>query len=176
MIHFNIPSALREFAMLHRDERNIILHMVCLPLFILSAAFLFNSMLSAWGQSTTHLLCWSLLGMMTLCYTRFAGLLGLTSSLLMILIYIAGHVLSQLSSPLITLVAGFALLVIGYLLHRLGHWYEGNYRVLPLALSLFAAAPLYITARCLRQHPYFKRICLSLEQQAGPIYIRDMAN
>ena len=172
----NIPSALRQFASLHRDERNIILHMVCLPLIVLSAAFLFNTLLSPWGQGVINLVYWLLLGLMTLCYVRFAGLLGFTSSIAIILICIVGHVLSQWGGSFAALLTGFILLLFAYTLHRLGHWYEGNYRTFPLTFSLIAAAPLFVTARALQQHPYFKAICHSLDQQAGPIYVRDMAN
>lgn len=176
MRNFNIPPVLLQFAVHHRDERNIILHMMCLPLLLLAVTFLFNSALAPWTQSTVNLLYWSLLGIITLGYVAFAGLLGLTSSIVIIMICTAGHMVSQWGSSFVTFFTGFILLILSYTLHRLGHWYEGNYKTLPCTFSFIAAAPLYITARGLQQHLYFRKICASLDKQGGPIYVRDMIN
>lgn len=174
--NINIPSALTQYAADHRDERNVILHGICLPLFLLAVTFLVNMLLASWTLWSSLILGWTLFLIMAFCYIWSFGLLGLTGSLAVAFISLVGYTLAQCLNPLNTLLTSVTLLIAAYLLHRLGHWYEGHNLQRPYKLVMLAVAPLYIIARKLHQHTYFNQICKTLDVQAGPIYIRDIAN
>lgn len=166
-----LPPSLLQYAASHRDQRNIALHLICVPLVLLALALLISPIFWTWPKWGMPFI-WAFLLAITYFYTRAAGYLGLTASGFIAVIGGIGILTSQW----VSLWASVFLLLAGYLLHRLGHWYEGNYRKFLPRFAFLGAAPLFVTARLMRHQTYFQHACAAIETQVGAPYLRDMAN
>lgn len=169
----SLPPTLIQYAALHRDQRNILVHIVSIPV-ILVAIFAFSSPLLWSGTIGLPLaLGWiTVLVMLVYFYVKTAGRLGWISSIFMMFLFTVAQVLTQWLGG----IGALFLLFGGYLGHRLGHWYEGNYALLQFRFTLLSAAPLFVSSQILQRIGGFQQIYNAIEAKAGPSYIRDMLN
>lgn len=166
-----LPLALMQYAAHHRDQRNITLHTICVPLVIFSITLLLSLLSSKW-ELWGLTACLVFLVGITVFYTHIAGMLGVMTSSMIVGLYL----LSQILGQWIGVTTSLVLLFSGYMLHRLGHWYEGNYKLLSLRFSYFSAAPLFATLHLMKHTGIFKNLRSAVDAYAGPVYLRDMMN
>ncbi|CAK7032185.1 hypothetical protein [Saezia sanguinis] len=170
-MHAQPPTALMQYAALHRDQRNILLHTICIPIMMLAMGWLLSPLLWQWPNWPAPAGALLLLGI-TGFYVYFAGYLGLVTSVLIAVLFCAG----QLFYSWLGLISGSIVLLLGYLLHRLGHWYEGNYFLFRFQFPTLLAAPLFATAEIMRHLGFFHPLCAAIETRVGTSYVRDMVN
>lgn len=164
---------LTRYAGTHRDRRNITSHFVGVPMIVFALAVLFaRPVFTLAGIDLSP--AWILFGLAAGWYlTRGDVALGVAVTGALALLVLAaqraagGSVLSWLS-------LGFGCFAVGWLIHTVGHWYEGK-RSPRLDLSELLVAPMFITAEALFALGWNKPLLATIEQRVGPRTLRDLA-
>lgn len=168
-----VPDFLIRYAVVHRDERNIAMHMAGVPLTVLAVGLLLaQPSWVVWGQSVTP--AWAVASVAFILYTYAAGRLGFVTGLFILMAFAFARGMTHLS--LSTVNWGIALLVTGWLLQRLGHWYEGRQLGWQEILRGLVAAPLFVTSRIGADLGWFKAENADIEARVGPSYLRDVVS
>jgi uncharacterized membrane protein YGL010W len=166
---------LSQYALYHRDQRNIATHFFGVPLIVLGIGLLLAQPAVAFaGWSWTP--AWGIFAATALWYLVRGGwvLGGLTALLVGTLVCLAHH-LTQGQAAEDVLSWGAMVFAVGWMIQFLGHWYEGKKTAFMDDVSGLLVGPLFITAEALFARGWNPALSAEIERRAGPTFLRDMA-
>lgn len=156
-----------KYALYHRDVRNILTHLVGIPLIVLAVLILLSRPAVDIGAiSLTPALIAVLLS--SIYYIK----LNVPYGLVMVLLLLLGL---QLSNPLangtthLWLGSGIGLFVLGWIIQFIGHAYEGKKPAFVDDIIGLAIGPLFIVVEVAFFLGFSKDLQRTIEQQAGAI-------
>lgn len=158
---------LSKYALYHRDARNILTHLVGIPLIVLAVLTLLSRpAVDLGGLMVTPALIVLILS--CLYYIRLHVVYGLVMTMLLL----AGLQLSMLIASLSTaawLGLGIALFVIGWIIQFIGHAYEGKKPAFVDDIIGLVIGPLFIVVEVAFMLGLSKELKQQIELQAGAI-------
>ena len=165
---------LSRYAAFHRDRRNIVTHIVGIPLAVFGIGVLLSRPALAAGDLalTPAWLCWGAAAVWYL--SRGDVVLGAVVSAASALLLVLATPLGRLSTSL-WLAWGFGTLMLGWALQMVGHWYEGRRPAMIDGLRGLLVGPLFVTAEALFALGWGKRLLSEIERRVGPTHVRDLA-
>jgi uncharacterized membrane protein YGL010W len=165
---------LAHYAAYHRDERNIITHMIGVPLIVFAIGVLLaRPEMPIAGVPLTP--AWVAFTFVAVWYLRRHLVLGLAVSAgVFALLYMAQRVSD--ASLGVWLAWGIGCFVVGWLIQFLGHWYEGRRPAYMDDASSFLVGPMFVTAELLFMAGWNKAMAQAIEDRAGPTRVRDLAH
>ena len=161
---------LSQYAAYHRDRRNIVSHLVGVPLIVFAVGVLLaRPALTMGGLAITP--AWVAFGFAALWYlTRGNAVLGLAVTVVVgILMLLAHHVDGA------WIAWGIGSFVVGWLIQFVGHWYEGRKPAFVDDLVGLLVGPMFVTAEAMFMLGWNKPLQDEIEQRVGPTTMRDMA-
>lgn len=161
---------LAQYAAYHRDRRNIASHFVGIPLIVLAVAVLLSRPgfeLAGLWLSPAGLIALAA----SLFYLRLDRRFGLLMAALLGLCLWAGAALALQSSAL-WLGGGLALLVIGWIIQFIGHYYEGRKPAFVDDVMGLVIGPLFVAAEAAFLLGLRKDVEQALVERAGPTCLR----
>jgi uncharacterized membrane protein YGL010W len=139
-----LEDQLAQYAAYHRDSRNVITHMVGIPLIVVAVATLLSR--PALGIAPLVLSPAVLAGMIAaIFYLRLDARFGIAMTLLLALSIWAGQVLAA-QSTVLWLACGLGMFIVGWVVQFVGHYYEGRKPAFMDDLMGLAIGPLFIVA------------------------------
>jgi uncharacterized membrane protein YGL010W len=171
------PAAdlLARYAEYHRDRRNIITHLVGIPLIVWAVSVLLaRVMFDVAGVGVT--LAWVAWALASLWYvTRGEFGLGLTTSLAIGALVTLAHpaAAAGLSAWLALGLGGFLL---GWMFQFLGHYYEGRKPAFVDDLAGLLVGPMFVMLELLAMLGLFHALIGEIERRVGPTLLRDLAH
>ena len=161
-----------QYAHYHRDRRNIVTHLVGIPLIVLSIGMLLSLVsLDIGGTSVTLAgLLWALSAAWYL--TRGNLLLGVATSLVNGALIALAHQVPDLSAALGLPVwqTGVALFVIGWLFQFVGHYLEGRKPAFVDDVVGLLVGPMFVVGEVLMAIGLLASMRMDIERQAGPAH------
>ena len=158
---------LSTYAEYHRDSRNIMTHLVGVPVIVFAVMVLLSRPafeLAGWMVTPTHLL----FALTILFYLRLNLAFGVIMALLMGAgLYGAGQ-LAALSTSM-WLITGVGLFVGGWIVQFIGHYYEGKKPAFVDDLVGLLIGPLFVTAEVLFMLGMFQGLKKDIESRAGEV-------
>jgi uncharacterized membrane protein YGL010W len=161
---------LSQYAAYHRDRRNIVSHLVGVPLIVFAVGVLLaRPALTMGGLAITP--AWVAFGFAALWYlTRGNAVLGLTVTVVVgILMLLAHHVDGA------WIAWGIGSFVVGWLIQFVGHWYEGKKPAFVDDLVGLLVGPMFVVAEAMFMLGWNKPLVDEIEQKVGPTVLRDIA-
>ncbi len=171
------PAAqlLSQYALYHRDQRNIATHFVGVPLIVLGIGFLLAQpavALAGWAWTPA----WAVFAAAAMWYLRRGGLIlgGATTLMVGALVCLAHH-LTKGHATEDVLSWGAMVFAVGWVIQFIGHWYEGKKPAFMDDLNGLLVGPMFITAEALFARGWNPVLSAEIERRAGPTFVRDMA-
>ncbi|MBI5716413.1 MAG: DUF962 domain-containing protein [Burkholderiales bacterium] len=163
-----------RYARYHRDQRNVTMHLVGVPMVVFGSAMLLaRAPLHLGGVTTTPAwLAFAALWLWTLSRGQF--LLGLATTLFTAALAWAAHGLVGLSA-MSWLTLGIGLWAAGWLAQSVGHYYEGRRPGFAGDLAGLLVAPMFVVLELLAMAGLCRPLVARIEQAAGPTTLRDLA-
>ena len=159
-----------QYAMYHRDRRNIATHFVGIPLIVFAFGVLM-ARASIAGVS----LAWIVCALSALWYlTRGNLVLGLAVSLVNALLIGLAHPAAA-GSTASWLGWGVGVFVLGWILQFIGHYYEGRKPAFVDDLVGLLVGPMFIVGEWLFALGWGRELLAEIERRAGPTHLRDLA-
>ncbi len=170
----NATELLAQYAEYHRDRRNIVSHLVGVPMIVFGIGVLLaRPALAAGGVAVTP--AWIAFAFAAAWYlTRGNAVLGVAvTAVVGMLIWLAQQV-SGGSVPT-WLGWGTGFFVVGWLIQFVGHWYEGRKPAFVDDIVGLLVAPMFITAEAMFMLGWNPSLLREIERRAGPTTLRDLA-
>lgn len=162
-----LSDHLAQYAAYHRDSRNILTHLLGIPLIVLAVAILLSR--PAWGVGGVTLSPAVLVCLLSaVFYLRLDLRFGLIMSALLALCLWAGQVTAA-QSTVVWLVAGLGLFVIGWIIQFIGHYFEGRKPAFVDDLVGLIVGPLFVVAEVAFFLGLRKEVQAVVEERAGPV-------
>jgi uncharacterized membrane protein YGL010W len=140
----SLADQLGQYAAYHRDSRNVITHMVGIPLIVVAVTSLLSR--PAIGIAALVLSPAVLAAMLAaLFYLRLDLRFGMAMTLLLALSLWAGQVLAA-QSTVVWLVSGLGMFFVGWVIQFIGHYYEGRKPAFVDDVIGLIVGPLFIVA------------------------------
>ena len=167
---------LSQYAVYHRDQRNIATHFVGVPLIVFGIGVLLARArfdLAGIGLSVAWIVC----GLAALWYLTRRGqpLLSIAVSLAVAVLVAAAHSVSE-GSTAAWLAWGLGAFVIGWIIQFIGHYYEGRKPAFVDDLAGLLVGPMFMTAEAMFAAGWNKPLLAEIERRAGPTHLRDLAH
>lgn len=166
---------LTQYAEYHRDRRNIITHLIGVPMIVFAIGVLLARpawpvggllLTPAWAAFAAAAAWW---------LTRGDLALGLAvSAATGVLIWLAQPLAA--GSVLAWLAWGIGFFVVGWIIQFVGHWYEGRKPAFVDDVVGLLVGPMFVTAEILFALGWKKPLLEEIERRAGPTHIRNMAH
>jgi uncharacterized membrane protein YGL010W len=165
---------LSQYALYHRDRRNIASHFVGVPMIVFAIGVLLSR--PAFSLGTLALTpAWVAFSLAAAWYlTRGALLLGIAVSAAVGLLLLAAHQVGG-SGVVAWLAWGVSFFVVGWVIQFIGHWYEGKKPAFVDDIIGLLVGPMFITAEALFALGWGKPLLQEIERRAGPTQLRDLA-
>jgi uncharacterized membrane protein YGL010W len=172
-----LPAAdlLVPFARAHRDLRNLALHRIGVPVLVFGVAVLLARAQVVIGGHALSL-AWAGWALAALWFLSRGHLgLGLAASL-------GSATLVALAQPLAAggaapwLAVGLSGVLVGALMQRAGHYYEGRRPAFVGDLAALLVPPLFVAADALFACGRARALAAEIERRAGPTVLRDLAH
>jgi uncharacterized membrane protein YGL010W len=139
-----LTDQLAQYAAYHREARNIVTHMIGIPLIVVAVATLLSR--PALGIGSLVLSPAVLAGLIAaIFYLRLDARFGMAMALLLALSIWAGQVLAAQSTAL-WLASGLGMFTVGWVSQFVGHYFEGRKPAFMDDLMGLAIGPLFIVA------------------------------
>ncbi len=163
-----------QYALYHRDRRNIQTHLVGVPMIVFAIGVLLSHpavTVAGWVLTPAGVLlafsaAWYLtrgeFGLQLLVAAVMAALIG------------GAHALGQTSAS--WLGWGVGLFVTGWIIQFVGHWYEGRKPAFADDLVGLLVGPMFVVLELAAAAGLFKSLMQRIEAQAGPTHLRDLAH
>lgn len=166
---------LSGYAQYHRDRRNIVTHLIGVPMNVFAVGVLLSRpgfTVGSWGLSPA----WLLFGLVAAWYlTRGEFLLGLAASACVALLLLLAHQVSGGGvGPWLGWGLGFFL--VGWALQFAGHYYEGRRPALADDSVGLLVGPLFVVMELLGLLGLFKALISEIESHVGPTTLRNLAH
>jgi len=161
-----------QYAHYHRDRRNIVTHLVGIPLIFMSIGVLLLA--PAWevmGQVLT--LAWCVWGLTSIWYlTRGDLLLGLATSLVNGALIAAAHQVPAWAAAwgLPVWQMGVGLFVLGWAIQFIGHYFEGRKPAFVDDVVGLLVGPMFVVGEVLMALGLLQKMHRDIERQAGPTH------
>ncbi len=166
---------LTQYALYHRDQRNIATHFVGIPLIILGVGFLLarpSMAVGGWDWTPG----WVLYAAAAAWYLRRGGwVLGGASCLGVGALALLAHQMSRGQASAAAITWGLTLFGLGWVVQSVGHLYEGKKPAFMDGLGSLLVGPMFLTAETLFARGWNPALSAEIERRAGPTFLRDMA-
>ena len=161
---------LSQYAAYHRDRRNIVSHLVGVPMIVFAIGVLLaRPSLPLAGLLITP--AWVIFTLAAAWYlTRGSIVLGVSVSLVVGLLMLFAH---KVETSWIAW--GVGSFVVGWIIQFVGHWYEGKKPAFVDDLVGLLAGPMFVVAEAMFLFGWNKPLLSEIERRAGPTTMRDMA-
>jgi uncharacterized membrane protein YGL010W len=160
-----LTDQLAQYAAYHRDTRNVITHMVGIPLIVVAVATLLSR--PAFGTAPLALSPAVLAGITAaIFYLRLDARLGMAMTLLLALSIWAGQLLAA-QSTVLWLASGLGMFFIGWVIQFVGHYYEGRKPAFMDDLMGLAIGPLFIVAELGFLLGLRRDVCRAVEERVA---------
>jgi uncharacterized membrane protein YGL010W len=166
---------LSQYALYHRDQRNIATHFVGIPLIVLGVGLLLaQPQLRVNGLVWTP--AWAVFVFTAVWYLLRGGwVLGSASSLGVGALVLLAHQMAKGQAAADVLAWGAMVFAVGWAVQFIGHWYEGKKPAFMDDISGLLVGPMFITAEALFSRGWNPALSAEIERRAGPTFLRDMA-
>jgi uncharacterized membrane protein YGL010W len=161
---------LSQYAAYHRDRRNIVSHLVGVPMIVFAIGVLLaRPALLLSGLAVTP--AWVLFALTAAWYlTRGNIVLGVAVTAVVGVLMLLAH---SVATSWIAWGVGF--FIVGWLIQFVGHWYEGKKPAFVDDLVGLLVGPMFIVAEGLFALGWNRPLLHEIEQRAGPTVLRDLA-
>ena len=166
---------LTQYALYHRDKRNIATHVVGVPMIVFAVGVLLAH--STWqlgsvsvtpaGLLFAAFVLWSL--------TRGAFALNLISCTLVGGLMWLAHDVAN-TSTVLWLCWGLGSFVLGWVIQFVGHYYEGRKSAFVDDVTGLIVAPMFVVLEVLAPLGMFTGLMQDVERVAGPVGLRNLAH
>jgi uncharacterized membrane protein YGL010W len=168
---------LSQYAMYHRDRRNIASHFVGVPMIVFAVGVLLAR--PAFGVDGVAGLmltpAWVAFALAAAWYmTRGNFVLGLATSLAVGVLIGMAHRVGG-SGVAAWLAWGLGFFVVGWIIQFVGHWYEGKKPAFVDDLIGLLGGPMFVVAELMFALGWGKDLLAEIERRAGPTRLRDLA-
>ncbi len=167
-----LTEQLTQYAIYHRDRRNIVTHFIGIPMIVLAVAVLLSR--PAWtvgGWPFALSPAWALFVAATVYYLVLDVPLGVMMAVVSALCLVLGQWLAA-QSTFTWLVAGIGLFVVGWVFQFIGHVaYEHRKPAFVDDVSGFIIGPLFVLAEALFSFGWRPALREAIEAQVGPTRI-----
>ena len=166
---------LSQYAMYHRDRRNIASHFVGVPMIVFAVGVLLAKpafMLAGWSLTPA----WIVFAAVAIWYLTRGNLqLGLAVTAAVGLLIGLAHRVGD-SGTGAWLAWGIGFFVVGWAIQFVGHWYEGRKPAFVDDLIGLLVGPMFVTAELLFSAGLARALAHEIERRAGPTVLRDLAH
>lgn len=165
---------LSQYALYHRDRRNIASHFVGIPMIVFAIGVLLAR--PAFGiEGITLTPAWIAFALSAIWYlTRGNLVLGLATTVAVGVLIAAAHRVGG-GSIGAWLAWGLGFFVVGWVIQFVGHWYEGKKPAFVDDIIGLLVGPMFVVAEAMFALGWGKELLAEIEQRAGPTRLRDMA-
>ena len=165
---------LSGYARYHRDQRNIVSHLVGVPLIVFAIGVLLARPAFHLGGLTLSP-AWLLFAATTSWYlTRGNLVLGMAVSGAVGALLLAAQQLAY-GGTAAWLAWGVGSFVVGWAIQFAGHWYEGRKPAFVDDITGLLVGPMFVTAEAMFMLGWNKPLLTEIERRAGPTVLRDLA-
>jgi len=164
----SLVDQLGQYAKYHRDSRNIVSHLIGIPLIVIAVATLLAR--PAIGVTATLSVSPAMLlaAAVAVFYLRLDIRFGILMTLLLALSVWAGKLLAMQSTGL-WLAWGLGLFFVGWVIQFIGHYFEGSKPAFVDDVIGLAVGPLFIVAELAFFLGLRDPVRRAIEERAGPI-------
>ena len=158
---------LAQYAAYHRDFRNIVTHVIGIPMIVVAVAILLSRpifVLFGWPLSPAVLV--AVAG--ALFYLRLDLRFGAVMTVLLALSVLAGQLIAA-ESTAIWLAWGLGLFLVGWIIQFVGHYYEGRKPAFVDDVMGLAVGPLFIVAEVAFWLGLRDDVRRVVEERPGPV-------
>ena len=161
---------LSQYAAYHRDRRNIVSHLVGVPMIVFAIGVLLaRPSLPLAGFLVTP--AWVMFALAAAWYlTRGSVVLGVAVTVVVGLLMLFAH---KVETSWIAWGIGFFL--VGWIIQFVGHWYEGKKPAFVDDLVGLLVGPMFIVAEALFALGWNRPLLDEIERRVGPTVLRDLA-
>jgi len=165
---------LSQYALYHRDRRNIASHFVGVPMIVFAVGVLLAR--PAFGLGGLALTpAWIAFALAAGWYlTRGNLALGAATSAAVGILILAAHQVGD-SGVGAWLAWGIGFFAIGWLIQFVGHWYEGKKPAFVDDMIGLLVGPMFVVAEALFAFGWGKPLMAEIEKRVGPTQLRDLA-
>jgi uncharacterized membrane protein YGL010W len=168
---------LSQYALYHRDRRNITSHFVGIPMIVFAVGVLLAR--PAFGldglRGVALTPAWVAFAVASAWYlTRGNLVLGLATSLAVGALILMAHQVGG-SGIAAWLAWGVGFFVVGWAIQFVGHWYEGKKPAFVDDLIGLLVGPMFVVAEVMFALGWGKSLLAEIERRAGPTRLRDLA-
>jgi uncharacterized membrane protein YGL010W len=166
---------LTQYALYHRDRRNIATHFVGVPMIVFGVGvFLAGVTFHVAGLALTP--AWLSFALVAAWYlTRGELGLGLATTVGVGVLMVLAHRVSG-GSFSHWLAWGLGFFAVGWLIQFVGHYYEGRKPAFADDVVGLLVGPMFVVLEMLAPLGWFKNLIAEIEHTAGPTFIRDLAH
>lgn len=163
----SLTDHLAQYAAYHRDSRNIVTHVIGIPMIVVAVAILLSRpsfVLFEWLLSPAVLVA----AAGALFYLRLDLRFGAVMTVLLALSVLAGQALAAQSTAM-WLGSGLGLFLIGWIIQFVGHYYEGRKPAFVDDVIGLAVGPLFIVAELAFWMGLRGDLRHAVEERSGPV-------
>ncbi|MFZ2652325.1 MAG: Mpo1-like protein [Burkholderiaceae bacterium] len=165
---------LSQYAQYHRDRRNIVSHLIGVPMIVFALGVLLARPAFAIGDAALTP-AWLVFAPVAAWYlTRGNLLLGVAVSLEVAALLWLGQMLAR-GSITSWLAWGIGFFVVGWIIQFVGHWYEGRRPAFVDDLVGLLIGPMFVSAEGMFMLGWNKPLLAEIERRVGPTVLRDLA-
>ncbi len=163
---------LSKYAEYHRDRRNIVTHLVGVPM-IVFAVFVLLSRPAFELAGLALSPAWIVLVISGIYYLMLDVSLGLTLTIIMAAMTWAAGQVAGMSTP-VWLSTGIGMFVAGWVIQFIGHYYEGRKPAFVDDIIGLMIGPLFVWAEIVFALGLKQDMLKAIEARVGPTHIRDL--
>lgn len=163
----SLVDHLAQYAAYHRDFRNIVTHVIGIPMIVVAVAILLSRpvlMLSGWPLSPAVLV--AVAG--AIFYLRLDLRFGGVMTVLLALCVLAGQTLAAAPTG-VWLAWGLGLFVVGWIIQFVGHYFEGRKPAFVDDVMGLAVGPLFVVAEIAFWLGLRDDVRRVVEERSGPV-------
>jgi uncharacterized membrane protein YGL010W len=165
---------LSQYALYHRDRRNIVSHFIGVPMIVFAVGVLLARPAFA-VEGTLLTPAWLVFAPIAAWYlTRGNLMLGVAVSLEVAALLWLGQ-MAAAGSVASWLAWGIGFFVVGWIIQFVGHWYEGKKPAFVDDLAGLLVGPMFVSAEGMFMLGWNKPLLKEIERRVGPTVLRDMA-
>ena len=167
---------LSQYAVYHRDQRNIATHFVGVPLIVFGIGVMLARARFGLAGFTLSA-AWVAFALSALWYLTRRGQFTLSIAVTAAVgtLVAAAHGVSE-GSTAAWLAWGVGTFFIGWVVQFVGHYYEGRKPAFVDDLVGLLVGPMFVTAEALFSMGWNKPLLAEIERRAGPTHLRDLAH